>query len=216
MESLGVRLKQIRKQKGFTQVELGKLVGVSGVSVGYWEKDINVPGSMVLSKLAKVLGTTDSYLLHGIQQTYDVKNVRIGNEIPLLSWDESISFLNNIEGDTVMVNHQETITTFIEVKEGDFAVKMPDDTMLNPSGGGASIPVGSTVILRPGEHYENGSIVAVIVPDPLYKKPSLTIKKLVVDGQNIYLTPLNPRYSSSPLTLDCKIVAVAKGVQYSL
>ncbi len=55
------------------------------------------------------------------------------------------------------------ITTFFDVEEGDFAVSMPDDTMHNPSGS-PSIPVGATVILRPGESYKNGSIVAVIVP----------------------------------------------------
>ncbi|WP_338322171.1 LexA family protein, partial [Escherichia coli] len=92
---------------------------------------------------------------------------------------------------------------------------MPDDTMHNPSVS-PSIPVGATVIMRPREKYKNGSIVAVIVPDPLTNEPSMTIKKLVIDGKLVYLSPLNPRYQSSLLTPECKIVAVAKGVQFSL
>lgn len=43
MESLGIRLKRLRKDKGLTQVELGKLSGVTGVTIGYWEKDLNEP-----------------------------------------------------------------------------------------------------------------------------------------------------------------------------
>lgn len=55
MESLGIRLKKLRKDKGLTQVELGKLSGVTGVTIGYWEKDLNEPGSKALSKLAQAL-----------------------------------------------------------------------------------------------------------------------------------------------------------------
>ncbi|EJL2203001.1 LexA family transcriptional regulator, partial [Escherichia coli] len=37
-----------------------------------------------------------------------------------------------------------------------------------------------------------------------------------IDGKLVYLAPLNPRYQSSLLTPECNIVAVAKGVQFSL
>jgi SOS-response transcriptional repressor LexA len=137
-----------------------------------------------------------------------------GVEIPLLTWSEAVSFFI-LEGDRAMDSFQNKINTFCEVKDGDFAIEMPDDTMLNPAGT-PSIPAGATVILRPDDDFKNGSIVAVIVSDPLSNAPSMTIKKLVIDGQNIYLTPLNPRYSPSLLADDHKIVAVAKGVQFNL
>lgn len=214
MESLGIRLKKLRKDKGLTQVELGKLSGVTGVTIGYWEKDLNEPGSKALSKLAQALGTTESFLLYGVSSPKSsfIQN-NPGTQIPYLSWGEAISFLI-LEGEKSMGN-VDKITTFFDIKDGDFAVSMPDDTMHNPSGS-PSIPIGATVIMRPGEKYKNGSIVAVIVPDPLTNEPSMTIKKLVIDGQLVYLSPLNPRYQSSLLTPECKIVAVAKGVQFSL
>ena len=210
MESLGIRLKKLRKDKGLTQVELGKLSGVTGVTIGYWEKDLNEPGSKALSKL----GTTESYLLYGVSSPeLSFVQSNPGTKIPYFSWGDAISFLI-LEGEKTMGN-VDRITTFFDVVEGDFAVSMPDDTMHNPSGS-PSIPVGATVILRPGESYKNGSIVAVIVPDPLTNEPSMTIKKLVIDGKLVYLSPLNPRYQSSLLTPECKIVAVAKGVQFNL
>ncbi|QKV16689.1 LexA family transcriptional regulator [Escherichia coli] len=214
MESLGIRLKKLRKDKGLTQVELGKLSGVTGVTIGYWEKDLNEPGSKALSKLAHALGTTESYLLYGVSSPeLSFVQSNPGTKIPYFSWGDAISFLI-LEGEKTMGN-VDRITTFFDVVEGDFAVSMPDDTMHNPSGS-PSIPVGATVILRPGESYKNGSIVAVIVPDPLTNEPSMTIKKLVIDGKLVYLSPLNPRYQSSLLTPECKIVAVAKGVQFNL
>lgn len=87
MESLGIRLKRLRKDKGLTQVELGKLSGVTGVTIGYWEKDLNEPGSKALSKLAQALGTTESYLLYGVSSTEPtlVQN-NSGTQIPYLSW----------------------------------------------------------------------------------------------------------------------------------
>lgn len=114
-----------------------------------------------------------------------------------------------------MASFQNSITTFFEVRDGDFAVVMQDDTMLNPSGS-PSIPIGATIILRPSTELINGSIAAVIVPDLMTQKPILTIKKIVIDGQNTYMTPLNPRYQSSIFPAEGKIVAIAKGVQYSL
>lgn len=38
METLGIRLKNLRKQKKLTQQALADLVGVSKTSVIYWEK----------------------------------------------------------------------------------------------------------------------------------------------------------------------------------
>ncbi|AZP28404.1 helix-turn-helix domain-containing protein [Acinetobacter pittii] len=65
METLGIRLKNLRKQKKLTQQALADLVGVSKTSVIYWEKDENVPKHDSLTALAKVLGSSTEYLLKG-------------------------------------------------------------------------------------------------------------------------------------------------------
>ena len=43
METIGVRIKKLRKEKKLTQGKLGDLVGVSDVTIGFWEKDVNEP-----------------------------------------------------------------------------------------------------------------------------------------------------------------------------
>jgi transcriptional regulator with XRE-family HTH domain len=51
METVGQRIRGLRKVTKTSQKELGKFCGVSDVAVGYWEKDINVPGGEALGSL---------------------------------------------------------------------------------------------------------------------------------------------------------------------
>lgn len=65
METLGTRLKKIRREKKLTQQQLADSIGVSKTSVIYWEKDENIPKHESLVQLAKVLNVTTEHLLYG-------------------------------------------------------------------------------------------------------------------------------------------------------
>lgn len=215
METLGQRIKSLRKLKKYTQVTLGKSVGVTGVTVGYWEKDLNEPGGKALSKLAKALNTTESYLLYGT----DPGSVTIIQDpmymVPLLSWDEAMAFIAT-EGNEMPKNAKNT-STFVNVSQRAFCVKIDDDTMVNPYGK-PSIPQGSMIIVDPLVEPENGKIVAAIISDNSNQPPRsiMTVKKLVMDGFNNYLMPLNPRYDKILVTDACQIVGTVVGVQFAL
>lgn len=56
IESLGVRTKRLRIAHGFTQRQLGALVGTSGAAVGKWESGECLPKGRYLAKLAGALG----------------------------------------------------------------------------------------------------------------------------------------------------------------
>ena len=51
METVGQRIKSLRKITKTSQKDLGKFCGVSDVAVGYWEKDLNLPSGEALSKV---------------------------------------------------------------------------------------------------------------------------------------------------------------------
>lgn len=51
-------LKKFREARGLTQEELGKSVGVSGVTIGYWESGRSEPLMGKVEKLAKALNVT--------------------------------------------------------------------------------------------------------------------------------------------------------------
>ncbi|MGJ0908889.1 helix-turn-helix domain-containing protein [Clostridium botulinum] len=61
--SVGERIKELRKEKGITQEELGKHVGVSTSMVGMYETNARKPSYEVLSKIAKYFRVSTDYLL---------------------------------------------------------------------------------------------------------------------------------------------------------
>ena len=52
---IGSRLRVARKQKGLSVRELGEIVGVSGVAVSKYERDLDMPSSGVLMRLCQAL-----------------------------------------------------------------------------------------------------------------------------------------------------------------
>ena len=62
---LGDRIKSLRKEKGFSQAELGQLVGLSYAQIGRYETKGMQPSAEVLNKIADVLGVSPDYLLNG-------------------------------------------------------------------------------------------------------------------------------------------------------
>ena len=82
METLGVRLKQLRKENKITQQQLADAIGVSKTSVIYWEKDENMPKHESLMALAKILKTTPQWLLDGVavpeKSNADIATMEVG------------------------------------------------------------------------------------------------------------------------------------------
>ena len=63
--SLGVRLKQVRLQKGLTKSELAKEIGVHYSQIGRYEEKGALPSADVLAKIANVLEVSSDYLMNG-------------------------------------------------------------------------------------------------------------------------------------------------------
>lgn len=82
METLGSRLKVLRRQRNLTQQKIADALGVSKTSVIYWEKDENVPKHESLIALARTLGTTTEWLLNGVaspeKSNADIAKMEVG------------------------------------------------------------------------------------------------------------------------------------------
>lgn len=59
----GLRLRALRNEKKLTQDELGKLLNVSGKTIGTWERDSRKPNIEAINKLASIFDVTTDYLL---------------------------------------------------------------------------------------------------------------------------------------------------------
>ena len=62
-QSFGATIAALRKQKGMTQLELARQMGVTDKAVSKWERDLSFPDVTSLPKLAEVLDTSVDELL---------------------------------------------------------------------------------------------------------------------------------------------------------
>ena len=59
----GKRLRMLRKEKGLTQVELSKSIGVSDRTLGYYETEERFPPQDVLENIANYFNVSIDYLM---------------------------------------------------------------------------------------------------------------------------------------------------------
>lgn len=57
------RLRDIRRDRGYTQYQLARLCGISERYIGRYESGRSIPSSVYLLRLAKALGVSPNYLL---------------------------------------------------------------------------------------------------------------------------------------------------------
>jgi len=62
-EPFGPRLASLRKARGYTQTELGELLGVSQRAMTYYERETQRPPAHLLTRLAEVLNVSVDALL---------------------------------------------------------------------------------------------------------------------------------------------------------
>ena len=63
MRTLGETIKSLRLEKGLTQPQLAKLVGVSSGMISIWENNINEPKASYIRALSLSLEVSADYLL---------------------------------------------------------------------------------------------------------------------------------------------------------
>ncbi len=203
------RIRLRRLQLDLTQVQLAKAIGVSRVSVTKWESGITKPDGENLHRLAQVLSCTPEWLLYGtgdLRQVDDTKIkplVAVPNAIPVISsvqagaWTETYSAAR-------ISDVLRWCNTTVKVSENAFGLDVRGESMTNPNGS-PSIPEGSTVIVEPNYGSIDdlyGKIVVAIIDG----SSEATIKKLVIDGPNKYLMPLNPNFKPIEINGNCRIL----------
>ena len=69
MENFGEKLKDLRKERGWTQKKLAVLLGQAQSTIFYWEQNRQEPTISSLKKLCEVFDVSADYLL-GITEKY--------------------------------------------------------------------------------------------------------------------------------------------------
>ena len=76
---MGIRIRDVRRERGWTQDQLANAVGVSRSAVAQWETGRSGQVGSTLTRLAEVLGVSPDYLLLGSSAS---------DRAPLLTGDE--------------------------------------------------------------------------------------------------------------------------------
>jgi SOS-response transcriptional repressor LexA len=89
-----------------------------------------------------------------------------------------------------------------------FWLQVDGDSMINPNGT-PSFPDGCYILVHPQPTADNGDLVVAKLTDT----NRATFKKLVLDGGNKYLKPLNPAYPVIPINGNCTMIGVVKRME---
>lgn len=63
MDGFGEKLRELRKEKGFTQKRLAQEIGQAQSTVFYWEQNLQEPSISALKKICAVFDVSADYLL---------------------------------------------------------------------------------------------------------------------------------------------------------
>ncbi|MBQ2890794.1 MAG: helix-turn-helix transcriptional regulator [Clostridia bacterium] len=94
---MGERLKELRLEKGLTQEEVGKIIGVQKAAIQKYEKgDIKNMKTDAARKLAKFYNVTPAYIM-GIDE--EEKDERLSDYLELLKTRPELKMLFNLTKD---------------------------------------------------------------------------------------------------------------------
>ncbi|MEA9438677.1 LexA family protein [Aeromonas hydrophila] len=190
VESVGDRIRRLRKSLGLTQVKLAAMLGIKAPSVVQWESDkTNLSGENLLNA-AKILGVTPEYILHGGEPTkQEISNIELAqpdiHRIPVLSyvqagvWTET-SEIRECDGNLVY------ITTDLDLSERAFAIELIGHSM-EPE-----FVEGDVVLIDPDEHPHPGDFVVAKNGEEAATFKKYRPRGIGEDGQEVFeLVPLN-------------------------
>ena len=166
------RLKELRNQRGYTQVGLSRALGVSQQAVGKWETGRCTPDPQMLTRLAATLDTTVDYLLGG-------GNVLAECMVPVLGTVKAGFGALAFEEDygSEPANVKDPSQYFYLIVRGDSMEPRIHD--------------GDLALVRRQPTLESGALGVVA-----YGEGEGTLKKYIRQGQAVILQPFNPAYKS--------------------
>lgn len=174
----GYYIKKLRIEHGYSQEELGNMLGVQRAAAQKWEsgtvKNIKID---TIKKLAEIFDVPVASFFDGNYMQYDnIISVPKMNNIPILgtiACGSPILANENFEGEV----------TLPEDIKADFALKCKGDSMID-----ARIMDGDIVYIRHQPTVENGEIAAVLIDD------EATLKRVYLSDNTMTLVACNSRY----------------------
>lgn len=176
-----INIKSLRKEKGMSQLELSKRLGVSRSTISMWEIGASQPDNDSLLRLAELFDTSADYLLgRDIAPAIGMPICPAGeNWIPVLGEVRAGQPIDAIE----QILDFEQLTPEMAKNGKHVGLRVVGDSM-EPK-----FSEGDVVIVHLQPDIESGEIGIVIVDGD-----TATIKKVIKQGDGLMLVASNPAY----------------------
>ncbi len=176
--NIGALIKKLRTQHGYSQEELGSMLGVQRAAVQKWEcgavKNLK---RETLKKLSEIFNVPPSSFIDDDYLSYNnIVSFPKMNRIPLvgtIACGTPILATENLDGEV----------TVPEDINADFALRCKGDSMID-----ARIHNGDIVYIRQQPTVENGEIAAVLIDE------EATLKRVYMSDNTITLVACNSKY----------------------
>lgn len=154
MAALGTRIRQVLEEKGITQAQLARLVGVKQQTISYiCGTDNPATSSRYATKIAQALGVNPAWLQSGEGSQHDpVVRIELDGrevavrQVPLLEGDEAVAFAEGREA-----KQGKTLMTDAEISTRAFAMEIEGESMAPAFKPGDRVVIDTKVMPEPGD-----------------------------------------------------------------
>lgn len=198
---------------------IARKMNLTAKAVSKWLNGESMPGHAKLMQLADMLNVRAEWLRYGIGPMRDEGHDNVTEspavyspqrkQYPVINWVKAGAWMEAVNPYDPGCEQRFEGTDY-QVKGNAFWLEVEGDSMTAPAG--LSIPQGMLILVDPEEEAKNGSLVVAQLDD----SHEATFKKLVIDGGEKYLKPLNPAYPLKICGNSCRIVGVAVEMKMSL
>lgn len=176
--NIGALIRKLRTEHGYSQEELGSMLGVQRAAVQKWEcgavKNLK---RETIKKLSEIFHTPPSSFIDDDYLSYNnIITFPKMNRIPLvgtIACGTPVLATENLDGEV----------TVPEDISADFALRCKGDSMID-----ARIHNGDIVYIRQQPTVENGEIAAVLIGE------EATLKRVYISNNTITLVACNSKY----------------------
>lgn len=196
---IGTRVAQRMHELGWSEGELGRRSGVPQPTIHRIISGTSAsPRHANVERIAKALGVTSNWLWHGtgnpsaLEENAPTSNVEPGPHIrgfvPLISWVQAGAWCE-IQDVRELQDAEVWLPCAVSHSRATYALRVRGLSMFNPHER-RSFRDGDIIFVDPAKHYENGSLVIAKLAD----SQEATFKQLVIEGNRLFLKPLNPSW----------------------
>jgi len=193
------RIYKARNECGMSQSELSRKCGVTPSAISHLEKgNTKSLSGDLLVRMSRALNVSAEWLANGtgpMSERNTAPGPALRGTVPLISTVQAGNFAEAI--DNMPPGEGERINVTVPVNAHTFALRVMGDSMEPEFQEGMIIIVEPDLDPRPGDYViaKNGE--------------DATFKKLIKDGSDYYLKPLNKDYKTKPLG-DGRIIGVVR------